>query len=114
MISKSKKRHIGSFRQRLSFQSESTTSDGLGGQTVDWVESFKAWCNVKPISGTQKLHLDGLQNEVSHLIETRKGLSFSPDMRVQYKGRTFQLHSVINKDEDNAIIEIGASELDES
>ncbi len=113
MITGAKKKRIGAFKQRGTFEEEVKTSDGMGGSTVDFVLNFKAWCNVKPIRGTQKLHLDALDNEVTNIIELRDGkFNFDTRNRLKVGSRIYQLHSIINEDEEKAFLEIGASYVD--
>jgi SPP1 family predicted phage head-tail adaptor len=113
MINKAKKKRIGKFKRRGTFEKEVKTPDGIGGSTVTFAENFKAWVNVKPINGTQKLHLDALDNEVSVLVEMRyRDLDFSTRNRLKVGDRIYQLHSIINEDEENAYMEVGASYVD--
>ena len=110
MITKAKKKFTGQLRQRVTVMKEELISDGQGGEWPDWVEDFKIWANIKPVSGTQRLHLQAIDSTVSHVIETRYTGNNLTDRKLSYKGRSFNIHHYLNEDEENAYTELAASE----
>lgn len=110
MITKSKKKATGQLRQRVSVMKETLVSDGQGGQFPEWSEDFKIWANIKPVSGSQRLHLGAIDSTVSHIIETRYRDDTLTDRKLQYKGRDFNIHYYLNEDEENAYTEMAAEE----
>ena len=111
MITKDTKKHTGSLRQRVEVQHQQTAPDGAGGYTVEWVKDFDMWCNIKPVSGNQRLHLDAIQSTVDYIIEVRHGLGLSNEKRIKYGTRYFNIHYVLNEGEEGAYDELAVTEL---
>ena len=110
MITKAKKKFTGQLRQRVTVMKEELISDGMGGQFPEWTEDFKIWANVKPVSGSQRLHLDAINSNVSHVIETRYRDKDLTDRKLSYKGRSFNIQYHLNQYEENAYTEMAATE----
>lgn len=110
MITKAKKKATGQLRQRVSVMKEELIPDGMGGEWPEWTEDFKIWANIKPVSGSQRLHLDAIDSTVSHVIETRYTDKDLTDRKLSYKGRNFNIHYYLNEDEENAYTELAAGE----
>jgi SPP1 family predicted phage head-tail adaptor len=110
MLSKAKKKYTGDFKQRLTVQKEELVSDGMGGQFPEWVEDFKIWGNIKPVSGSERLHLDAIDSTVTHRIQTRFTKADLTNRRIGYKGREFNIHYHLSPDEERAYTELGAAE----
>ena len=111
MLSKVKKKNTGNRKHRVEVQKQQKTPDGMGGDTVEWVKDFDMWCNIKPVSGNQRLRLDAIQSTVDHVIEVRHGLDLSNDKRIKYGTRYLNIHYVLNEGEEGAYDELAATEL---
>lgn len=105
-----KKKNIGHFRRLAEVQSQASTSDGMGGQTVDWVTDFAMWMKIHPVSGRQKLELEGIKSNISHVIHCRAERDITNENRIVFDGRIFNVHYVIDLHEDGQFYEIGAYE----
>ena len=110
MITKEKKKFTGQLRQRVTVMKEELVSDGMGGQFPEWTEDFKVWANIKPVSGSQRLHLNAIDSNVSHVIQTRYTGKDLKDRKLKYKGRSFNIHYNLNEGEENAYTEMAATE----
>lgn len=97
---------IGRMNKRITFYK----SDGNGvDQYNRTVKSYKehktVWASVEPMSGKEYLEADRNANEQNYKIYTR----YYPDLRevnlvIGYKGRKFQIQSVINYRESNEML----------
>ena len=112
MLTKSKSKHIGDFKQRVALERYTTTSDGMGGTTQTWTEVDKIWCNIKPLSGYKRLEFGKLDSTVTHEVIMRHREDISDQDRLKYKGKNYTLKFQINEDEENAYLNFGASSED--
>ena len=91
-----------------------------GGNFAEWdygepftkyVTSFTTRASIKPITGNEK-YIDGLKNSVSHKIEVRhrSNFSYTPEDRIVYRGRYFDIQYVLNWGEDDVGLTILAEE----
>jgi len=112
MLTKSKRKHIGNFKQRVSIERYTTTSDGMGGTTQTYSEVGKVWANIIPLSGKKRLEFGKLDSTVTHEILMRYKEDISDQDRLKYKGKNYTLKFKINEDEENAYLNFGASSED--
>lgn len=108
-------KRIGDLRHRMTFQTLSLTSDGQGGATRTWEDSFTVWGEIKPLSSYQKNFAEQLQKNVSHKVTVRYNTDTSgitTDMRFTYDSRTFEVKSPLTIDERKAYITFDANEGD--
>lgn len=57
----------------------------------DWEEFLKVRAKVIPLSGTERFQAQQIQAELTHRVEMRYHEGIKPQMRVEYKGRTFEI-----------------------
>lgn len=101
-------------RHRITFQSESTSSDGGGGTSLSWVNGSTVWASVTAISGrfltSEKFHNGQLEDKVVFKVVTRYISGVIPKMRILFGSRTLNIRNVVNVDEANELLEILAEE----
>ena len=115
-----KVKHIGDFRQFVTFQVAELQADGIGGQTEEWVDLVEDWIRLRPVSGRQKLEQMAQKERITHVISARYRADldllgyadgkYNNRMRIVYEGRVFNIQYVINEDEYRAFFEMGARE----
>lgn len=112
MITKAKKKNTGRFKHRVDLMHTVESDDGQGGTTTSEEVLAQIWVKIRPVSGSQKLHLDAIESNVSHVIEMRyrDDIDLSNENWIEYNGRTFNLHYILNQDEESAYMEIAATE----
>ena len=100
----------GKLRQRVEIQRRDKVPDGGGGWSVDWVKVASPWAWIKPMSGSEGLVAMQLQAQVSHdiIIRYREGVTAAD--RIFYKGRAFNIQSVIDIEERRQWLQIRAME----
>ncbi len=120
MIDKSKKKHTGDFKQRVSFEYVTNTSDGMGGSTESWTELTEDWVNIIPLSSNQRLQLGVQGVGTTHRIQVRyrddldtigyaKG-EYDNLLKLVYGDREFNIQYVINEYEEGYYFEMAAEE----
>lgn len=96
---------IGDLRHRISIEKMIKVKDGMGGFKPSTYTAFATvWAFVQPLqSKTDKeaYQSQQIQAKLSHKITIRYLQGVTPDMRVNYQGRVFNIQSIVNVDERN-------------
>tara|TARA_R100001086_G_scaffold238110_2_gene162633 strand:+ start:3580 stop:3918 length:339 start_codon:yes stop_codon:yes gene_type:complete len=105
----------GSLRHRLRIQSPTSTREtNYGSIEHTWADiaDGEIWGKITPLSGGERWQANIVNPDMSHTITIRYKSGISPGWRVLTKdgSRTFQIVSVINKDERNEVIEMSCVE----
>lgn len=112
MLTKSKRKHIGDFKQRAAVERYTTIDDGMGGTTQTWTEIDRVWCNIKPLSGQKRLEFGKLDSTVTHEVQMRYRADITDQDRLKYKEKNYTLKFQINEDQENAYLNFGAASED--
>lgn len=110
MLTKAKKSYTGDFKHYVEIYHTVESDDGMGGTTTEDEVLDQEWVKIKPVSGRQRLHLDAIESTVSHIIEMRFRDDLSNENWIEYNGRKFNIRYILNKDEENAYLELAATE----
>jgi SPP1 family predicted phage head-tail adaptor len=104
--------NASNFRDYVELQTRSTTSDGMGGSVDEWSSAGNFWCKVTPLSANQRLYAKRLEENITHKIVTRyrSDLTVGIEQRILWRGRLFQIQSVIDIEERRQFLEIMAVE----
>lgn len=86
----------GEMDQRISIIRETTTPDGVGGQTVATAELFPAWAEVTPGSGSEQDRHDRLSGEAMYTfrIRNRRDFTIQENDRIQWEGRQYNIRFI--------------------
>lgn len=101
----------GGLRHRITIQSVTETSDGMGGFTEAWATYVTAWADIKPVKGEEALEHKKLEHELVHRIWTRYISGITTKMRIVWGTRTMRIIGLRNPDERDKMFEIMAEEL---
>ena len=101
---------IADLRQRIKFQSLTRASDGQGGWTESWADVMTVWAQVKPVSQKERYFSQQIQPTTTHKITIRWVGGLTPEMRVVFESRIFQIHGLIREDEKRFFMFIEAEE----
>lgn len=71
------------------------------GQRSIWVDRFKFWCSIDPLTGRELLAAQQEKSEISHEVEMRFRPGITAAMRIVFKNRIFDIHAVTNPRERN-------------
>ena len=108
----------GKLNAEITIQRNTPASDGEGGFTDAWAAdpSGGVWAMVKPMSGSERWFAERVTpgNRYRMIIRFRGDANgapyYSAEDRVQYKGRTYAIESVIDLEDESRYIEITALE----
>lgn len=100
-------------RHKITIESPTETKDTYGDAIPTWSTHAIRHAVVVPLSGREYFYAQ--QNNAERMTRFRvrydeKTKAITPKMRVSYNGRTFDIQSVINENENNRHILIVCSE----
>lgn len=102
---------IGKLKHKITFQQVSNLKNEYGEQEKEWLDVKTVWAEIKPISGKQFFTAKQINSEISHNIYIRYRAGLSPDMRIKFKERTFEILYIMNVNEANTLMQIYCKEL---
>lgn len=89
----------GPLRHRIRIQNKTVTQNEYGEEEATWNTFVRAWASVEPLLGRQYLEARAQAQSVSHKVRMRYRDGVTPEMRVLFKGRVFDIESVLNVQE---------------
>ena len=101
---------IGAMRHRITIETPTRVSDGMGGATITWATHATAWSKVEPMSANQVFWARHLEHRVTHKITLRYVAGITSDMRVSFESRIFHIKGIRDLEERNRFIELTCEE----
>lgn len=101
----------GKYRQPITIQQRQFTQDSYGGTTEDWVTVYETRAGIFPLSGSEFFKADQINAQVTHKIQFRYLNGVTPDMRILFNNRVFQITSVVNFQEHSIELQLYAKEI---
>lgn len=83
-----------------------STQDAQGGKARQWTLLQKAWINIRPLRGREKVAANQEYARVSHEVYLHWINGIKPDMRIVFRARVFRIIAVINVREENQILQL--------
>ena len=102
---------IGVLNKRITIQTSTRTSDGMGGFSTIWVEVRKVWAAIWPISANELTQSMQGNLEITHRVRIRHIASFRPEYRILFGTRYFNIISIINPGERNEFLDLMCKEV---
>lgn len=102
---------IGELRHRLLFQTITETKDSGGGTIETPVTLATVWGSVAPMTGRELTNAQMRNSEITHKIIIRYLSTVNAKGQVTFGTRVFQIFEVLNIDERNREMHIGAKEV---
>lgn len=102
--------NISDLRHRIEIQSLVKTIDDQGGYTSSWVTLMTVWAKIENTTGVEAVFAQRLDANYDHKISIRNATGITPEMRVLFDNRKFQIKSVSRIEERRWWIEILARE----
>ena len=96
----------GKLNHRITFQIQN-----LDSEIEEWNDIVTTWASINPISGREYYQAETINSDLTHKVRLRYRKGITPDMRILYKDRIFNIVSVINEYEKNAILQLMCREL---
>lgn len=98
----------GELSKRIIIKKELNQNDWIVTAEEDIIT--KCWAKITPISGRAYWEAQAQQSQITHEIVIRYKNNIDATMIVEYKGRKFDIDSVININEANRYLKIMAKE----
>ncbi len=101
----------------VELQTPGETADGYGQMVPTWTTVISVWANLKPsltLRGSgEDVNAMQLRGIATHVITMRylPSLPVTPQMRLKYGSRIFNILSIVNVDEANLQYQIHAKEI---
>lgn len=88
---------IGKRRHYLTIQVATRTSDGQGGYTPSWTDTYYEWASARFLSGSKTLDNGGVnyRTAVEFEIRKRSDYNLSVDHRIKWNGEYYTIFSVL-------------------
>jgi len=101
---------IGPLRHKISIEQVTVIRDERGEEAESWVEFKAARAAIYPKTGTETFDLHQENNDITHEIITRYQSGVTPKMRINFKGRYFDIEWIVNIAERNKTLKFGCVE----
>ena len=102
---------IGKLRHRVTIQQLIRGDDGYGGTIETWQDVATVWAVIEPLRGNERYTAQQVQSELTHKVTIRYRAGIKPQMRLLYKGKTFEIEAVIDVEERHQWLELLCSEV---
>lgn len=90
---------IGELRHRVTLQQKEVTEDELKQQAEIWTDMATVWAAVEPLSGREYFAAKQINAELSVRVTIRYRKDVTPDTRIVFGSRIFEVLSVVNPKE---------------
>jgi len=94
----------------ISIERKTSTDDGYGGRVNVWTELARTRATIEPLSGREQLMAMRLRNPITHRFRFRYRSGLTGADRIAFRGRTFNIRSVIDEREMNRWLIVVAAE----
>jgi SPP1 family predicted phage head-tail adaptor len=103
----------GPMRHRIAFQTYSETKLAGGQRQKAWTTVYTCWSRIRTADGRKFTNDDRQKSAITHVIELRnpRSLSLTPDMRVLYGARTFNIKQIIDPENIGRILNLHCAEV---
>jgi SPP1 family predicted phage head-tail adaptor len=88
-------------RHRVEIQTLTVVYDEMGAPSKEWVTVGAAWAAVEPVSGREYWAAAAVQAETTVKVTMRYLPGITPYHRLLFKGKLYDIQSVINTEERN-------------
>lgn len=104
---------ISNLKNRITFQSKTSESDGAGGQVLTDVDYYTCWAEIfrENQNKTNIAGKDSLSDSIVFRIRDAQSITISNDLTIYYSGNIYLISSIINEFDDNFYLRITCSTL---
>ena len=102
--------NIGALNKRITIQSPTLTSDGMGSQTTVWGDVAEVYAAIWPTSANEVVQANSSTMTITHRIRIRYRSGILASYRVKFGTRYFNIVSVLNPNEGNKMLDLMAKE----
>lgn len=101
---------IGRTNKRITFCRYEEKENEILQKEQALIEVKTVWASVEPTRGREYQEAQRIRPELTYKITTRYHKGITPDMFIKFKDRFFNIISIINVKEQNAMLEIVCTE----
>ena len=88
-------------KHRIVIQTQTESTDNYGGRTLSWVNTFKVWAIITPVSTFESVQSKVLKSEVSHKMiirynEDLANTALTAKYRVYFDDRYYSIQGIEN------------------
>jgi SPP1 family predicted phage head-tail adaptor len=104
---------ISSLKNRITFQSKTSESDGAGGQVLTDVNYYTCWAEIfrENQNKTNIAGKDSISDNIVFRIRDAQSINISNDLTILYDSNIYLISSVINENDNNNYLRISCSTL---
>ena len=97
----------GDLRNYVTVQVATRTSDGQGGWTTTWADTYYEWMRATPLSQSKVLEMGGVKyrKAVEFLGRVNNLYSLTGEHRIKWESETYTIYSVV-PDETNEYLTV--------
>ncbi|MED0676983.1 phage head closure protein [Aneurinibacillus thermoaerophilus] len=103
--------NIARLNRRIRLQRRESAKDDEGIVTEGWADVATVWAAIEPLRGREYFAAATVNAENTVRIRMRYRRGITPDMRVLYDGRVFEIQSVIDVNEMHREIHLMTQEV---
>lgn len=97
---------IGKLRHKGTIENLVKSQDASGGPIENWSKFKDVWCDIKPLNGNEKYVSSEKHSTATHQIIMRYVQGVNPKMRLVSRGRTFEILSALNVNEQDKMLQL--------
>ena len=90
--------NAGSLSERVTVQQASESRNAIGETVLSWATFAERWAIVEGVSSRESLAYGQQQISVSHRVRLRYLTGLTQSMRLQWRGRTLEIVSLLEHD----------------
>lgn len=106
-------KNIGKFLHKVTAQDFTTVSDGAGGLNQTYSDTHTFFADIEPQTGREAIEAEQLIGKQGYKFTTRYSsevANIDNESRLKFGTRFFNIHSVVNLNEENEFLQIVAWE----
>ena len=104
---------ISRLKNRITFQSKTSESDGAGGQVLTDVDYYTCWAEIfrDTQNKTNIAGKDSISDNIVFRIRSAQSVSISNDLTIYYNGNIYLISSIIDEFDGHDYLRITCSTL---
>lgn len=102
----------GTLRHRVDIEAPVRAGDGGGGSIVTWTHVAQVWAAIVPRGGGETVSADRVAGSATHDVWMRYRAGVTPEMRLRWGVREFDIRSVTGVDERRRWLRLLVEERD--
>jgi len=101
----------GDLRNRVTIQSKAVVQNSFGEEDITWTELATVWAAVEPLRGREFLDGRMVTAEITTRIRIRQRDGISPEMRVVFGAKIYDIIAVVHVEEREREIHLMCQEI---